>query len=387
LSANRILEDGPFASNTSAPFFPIGYPWFVAAIWKTFGVSLQTLGVVQNLILALAIYCFYIICRDFFGQKVSLLTTFFLSINPAISASISLLAYEIPMASILVLGFYLLYQCKNIRVASFKYNIYVLGSGILFSTATTFQPKILPAIIVIVLIFLFRLHEKISQVTAWLTLISLLTIISIGPAAAVVRNIEAGSGLGYTQNFSTNIFVGMKNSSAFIDFSSCPHSAYDTIQKTSCLLVNKIKSPRQSLRIGVHQGTYFWTPFIGNLKFMGTWYHGADWRRLIPNYLWWDRSSSWYLFDRLIGYLWTMGLISFILLGFWRSFHFNKSRWIPILFSAPVIFLWFVSVITYGEPRYRLPVIPFYTVFISIAIIYLYEKFLNWQKRSSDKIL
>ncbi|NBW03248.1 MAG: hypothetical protein EBR87_05980 [Cytophagia bacterium] len=111
------------------------------------------------------------------------------------------------MASILVLGFYLLYQCKNIRVASFKYNIYVLGSGILFSTATTFQPKILPAIIVIVLILLFKLHEKIPQVTAWLTLISLLTIISIGPAAAVVRNIEAGSGLGYTQNFSTNIYV------------------------------------------------------------------------------------------------------------------------------------------------------------------------------------
>ncbi len=368
LSASRILEDGPFADQTAAPYFPIGYPWFVASIWKIFGVSDDVLGIAQNFLLALSLLAFYKIVDNYFGNKVSLILLLLLCVNPAITASVSLLSYEIPMASFLMLGFYFLHKAFNAPLVPHLFYKNLLASGGFFTIAITFQPKILLSIIVIASIYFIKVANSMRLTRIVLVAAIFMSIIATGPSAAIYRNWKAGDGLGYTQNFATNIVVGMDNSGAHLDFSKCPGSNYDSIQKSACMLFAKLEAPSEGLKIAVHQGVYFWTPYIGNLKFMGTWYHGADWRRLVPKYTWWDTSTIWYGFDRTTGYMWTFGMVVMIIHGFRLSFRKTKTRMDPFIFAIPVGLLWFVSIITYGEPRYRLPILPFYTVFLAISI-------------------
>lgn len=377
VSALRLLQDGPFAGQTAAPYFPIGYPWFVATIWKVFGVSYHALGVVQNLLLALSLFAFYRIVRDYFGNRIALILLSLLSINPAVTASVSLLAYETPMASFLILGFYFLHKSQKMQAFSLAFFLSIFASSGLFTIAITFQPKILLSIIVIVLIYLWQGANRISLFKNIIVASIVFSVIAIGPAAAIYRNWKAGDGVGYTQNFATNIVVGMNNSNAHLDFSKCHGSKYDSVSKSFCMLLAKLEAPSDGIKIATHQGTYFWTPFIGNLKFMGTWYHGADWRRLVPSYTWWDTNSIWYGVDRMTGYLWTFGLVLLIIYGFRLSFQRTTSRIVPFLFAIPVIFLWLVSVITYGEPRYRLPILPFYTLFLAISIEHIITRLMK----------
>lgn len=368
LSVERILKDGPFASETSAPAFPIGYPWFVALIWKIFGQSFAALGIFQNILLVLALFMFFKIVTDHFGYLVGYITLLLLCFNPAISASVSLLSYEIPMASFVILGFYCLHKSVTQRLESKSDFLLVILGGTFFAIAISFQPKILLSAISIGAILILSRLSPIDRRKKVVASALLVIFILLAPTATILRNFKAGDGIGYTQNFSTNVFVGTNNSGAEIDYSGCPGGRYDSMSKTTCLLIKKLNAPSENLKIMLHQGVYFWTPFIGNLKFMGTWYHGFDVRRLISGYTWWDQSTHWYKIDRVTGYLWTICLLSLILFGFILSFKISKSKVLPYLYAYPIIDLWFVSVITYGEPRYRLPILPFYTVFLSISI-------------------
>lgn len=368
LSAERILKDGPFANETSAPAFPIGYPWFVAFVWKIFGQSFVALGVIQNALLVLAISAFFKIVTAHFGYRVGYISLLILSFNPALSASVSLLSYEVPMASFLILGFYCVYKSVNQNLNSKSDFLLVFLGGIFFAISISFQPKILLSAISIGAILLLSRLTRIERRKKLVASALLVVVILLAPTATIIRNVKAGDGFGYTQNFATNVYVGTNNSKALIDYSGCPQSAYDSLPKTTCLLIKKFKSPSENLKIVLHQGLYFWTPFIGNLKFMGTWYHGFDFRRLIEGYTWWDRNTIWYKIDRVLGYLWTSFLLSLIICGFVLSFRISQSKVLPYLYAYPILDLWFVSIITYGEPRYRLPILPFYTVFVAISI-------------------
>ncbi len=380
LSAERILKDGPFASETAAPGFPIGYPWFVALIWKIFGQSFAALGVFQNVLLVLALFAFFKIVMDHFGYAVSYITLLLLCFNPAISASVSLLSYEIPMASFLILGFYCLFKAvKQGFESKSDYMLVILG-GIFFAIAISFQPKILLSAISLGGILILSRLSRIDMRKKLVAITLLVVFILLAPAATILRNFKAGDGIGYTQNFATNVIVGTNISGAEIDYSGCPGGTYDSLRKTSCLLYKKFSAPSENLRVILHQGVYFWTPFVGNLKFMGTWYHGFDVRRLITEYTWWDQNTVWYNIDRSIGYLWSFCLFSLVLIGFILSFKASKSRALPYLYAYPIIDLWFVSIVTYGEPRYRLPILPFYTVFLSISI----AKLLTSRRRKKD---
>jgi hypothetical protein len=72
-----------------------------------------------------------------------------------------------------------------------------------------------------------------------------------------------------------------------------------------------------------------------------------------------------------------------ILFGMKRALSSFRGLESLFLFAVPVLLLWSVSLISYGESRYRLPILPFYTVFIAVAI----DSFLKWlsERRHSVK--
>jgi 4-amino-4-deoxy-L-arabinose transferase-like glycosyltransferase len=382
-AAQLILSDGPFASGTGAPYYAIGYPWFISVIWKIFSVNDHAVGVVQNLLLAFAILAFYKTVENYFSRQIAFITLTILVINPALTANVSLIAYETPMMSFLMLGFFFLTKAFYSSNQSTNFLRNLMFAGIYFTCAITLQPKILPSII-FVIIFLFsrkKLHKDI--VKKWTGLILVFAVLSLGPIAAINRNVQAGDGFGYTANFYANVELGARNSNVEFDFSKCPASNFDRLGKTVCILNAKLHSPSGTFKSALHNGTYFWTPYVGNLKWMGTWFYGADLRRLVPSYTWYDKNSIWFSVDRITGYLWTLLILSMILFGMKRALSSFRGLESLFLFAVPVLLLWSVSLISYGESRYRLPILPFYTVFIAVAT----DSFLKWlsERRHSVK--
>lgn len=367
-AAQLILRDGPFASGTGAPYYAIGYPWFIAAIWKIFGVSDHILGILQNLLLALAIWAFLKVLRKYFSREIAHISLLILVINPAITANVSLVAYETPMMSFLMLGVYFLTQANHSGKQDSKFFRNSILGGAFFTCAVTMQPKILPSILFIIFLLFSREKIKLKTSRKWIGLILVLGVLSIGPFAAVNRNIQAGDGFGYTANFYANVELGARNSNVAFDFSKCPKSNFDSLGKTLCLLNVKLHSPAATFKSALHNGVYFWTPYVGNLKWMGTWFHGADLRRLIPSYTWYDRNSIWFSVDRVTGYLWTLLIICMIFFGMKRTLILPEGINAFLLFAVPVLLLWSVSLVSYGESRYRLPILPFYTVFIAVTL-------------------
>ena len=369
-----ILSDGPFASGTGAPYYAIGYPWFIAAVWKIFGINDNILGILQNLLLALAIWAFYNVIKNYFSRQIACITLLILVINPALTANVSLIAYETPMMSFLMLGIYFLTQAHNSSKQDSNFLRDSLIGGAFFTCAVTLQPKILPSILFAIIFLFTREKLKLKTSRKWIGLILILAVLSLGPLAAVNRNIQAGDGYGYTANFYANVELGARNSNVAFDFSECPSSNFDSLGKTLCLLNVKLRSPGSTFKSALHNGVYFWTPYVGNLKWMGTWFHGADLRRLVPSYTWYERSSIWFSVDRVTGYLWTLLMISMIIFGMKRTFSLPGGMNSLLLFAAPVLLLWSVSLISYGESRYRLPILPFYTVFIAVTV----DTLLKW---------
>jgi 4-amino-4-deoxy-L-arabinose transferase-like glycosyltransferase len=386
-AAQRILIDGPFATETGAPYYAIGYPWFISAIWKIFGVNTYIVGIIQNILLALAIFAFFRATEKFFTRPIALITLMFLVINPALTANVSLIAYETPMLSFLLIGFYFLVkflEIPNLGKSSFFLNIFL--SGVFFTICITLQPKIMLTIVFIVLVIFKSKKLVASNFNRCLGLTLIMTVLFIGPSAAILRNYEAGNGIGYSGNFYKNVELGGTRAGVKFDFSSCPESIFDTPAKTLCVLKSKISSPVASLKSTLHNGLYFWTPYIGNLKWMGTWFHGADIRRLIPEYKWYDPSSLWFIFDRVTGYLWTGMLLLFIFLGTRYRFKQDRDLEVVALFIGPVLLLWAVSLISYGESRYRLPILPFYTVFIAVTLNHLLSRLTRNRRAISHEL-
>ena len=382
-AAQRILEYGPFATKVGAPYWAIGYPWFISIIWKVFGVNSHVVGIVQNILLALAIFAFYKIVKLFFNNGIATITVLILIVNPALTASASLIAYESPMMSFLIFGFYFLVKASRMKESNSKnYFLSILASGICFTVSVTFQPKILLSILVIVMTLFLKSHTQTIQWKKWSGLVLILVILSTGPSAAILRNWKAGDGVGYTANFYANVQLGATNAGVKFDFSKCPGSTFDSFKRTFCILEKKLESPNASIKSAIHNGLYFWTPYVGNLKYMGTWFHGGDFRRVTPWYKWNDKTSKWYLIDRVTGYLWTFSIITLMLLGLKYARRLRPNMESIILFGSPVILLWGVSLISYGEARYRLPILPFYSVFIAVALKTLSEKYFDRRKFS-----
>jgi len=369
LSAERIMQDGPFAAHTQAPYFPIGYSWFIAIIWQLFGRTNHSVGLFQTLLVTVALYLFYKLVSQKISKPVATVTLVLLGTNLAISTSSSLLMYESPMMSFLVIGFCFIIKAeqeKDIKKLGFR-----IIAALLFAFAITFQPKVYPATLLITVLVVWHERKERSAYKALATTLILWLIISMGPGIAIYRNVIAGDGFGYTQNISTNTIRGTDRAHVKLDYSTCASTnSYDTVAKTICFMKVKISHPIAGIRVTASQAVYFWTPFIGNLKFMGTWYHSIDFRRLIPNYNWSDDNGSWsWQFDRLTGYLWSISLVANILIGLAFLWKRPQDRFFVVLLIMPVLMNYLVSLLTYSEARYRIPVMPFYTVFLAASLL------------------
>ena len=373
-SALRILEKGIFANDISAPAFPVGYTWFVAAVFSISGSSLLALSMFQIMVFTYSLWKFRVAVEILFNKEVSSIFCILISLSPAQISAVTLVMYEIPMMSLFMLGAALFIEAFYGNEEHRYFWLKITISGLLFAWAISMQPKVLAAIVVFILLFMFSTNSQsnenfVSKEKKVVAMIVALVFVALGPSSLLIRNYIAGDGLGLTQNYATNIIVGAQNTGVSLDTSRCEQftnvHGYDSLQRSVCLQRIKFSNISGGLDISRQQMVNFWLPYIGDLKFRGTWYHALDFRRIFPSYEYWRGTEK--LVDQVLGWIWVSLFLTYVVVGCrlaYKRFGIPKT----LILLLPICSLWLVSISTYGESRYRIPIAFLYYVLIAIAL-------------------
>jgi hypothetical protein len=378
-AAETISKDGLFAEVSTSPYFPIGYSWFLAFIFFFPGDKLIFVELFQILLFCLSSLLFCATVRKRYGRKVSTILAGMLFFSPALISASTQIMYEIPMLSLVMIINRFLLE-RSIALSTDRYNPYsYFLCGLVGALAATFQPKVLVPLFASILVhaWISKEKEKFNKLTRNTVIISTIGLL-LGPLALMTRNATAGDGFALSGNFASNIVVGAQKAGVQIDASDCVdfnyynpnyfYSTVDTPSRTICFLRAKYENVANGVYVSLIQARNFWLPYVGNLKFQGTWYHGLDFRRFFPTYEYWREPFS--TVDNFLGYLWTAFWLFITVFGALRlnqKYGFKET----CFWLMPIISLYFVSILTYGESRYRLPVAYSYYFLFAYGLTHL----------------
>lgn len=387
VDAKLVLRYGFFSPLAYAPYWPVGYTWFISIIWGIFGVDSRALGVIQGLLLTVAIWSLFKLVQRELDRNVALLASLLVSISPALFVSSAEIMYEVPMLSFLLIGANLLsfstISKKRIRISLFC-------GAFFLAIAVLIHPSAGAPSLGLLLIVIWRLYK--SQMVSGAILGLAFSIFLSGPALNILDNNVAYKGVGYTTTALSNMQLGGWNSVPGVDQSQCLALAkkaqrspgrdvegkkveknlqWDSALPAACLILTTLKNPIYFMKALNFNASRWISPYTGILKGHGTWYHGLDWRRLLPWYTWW--TGSWRIFDYYLCYLWIamhVGLASRGIYLLLQSCRKRKLRYSSLLFfSVPVAASFLLSAFTCGDTRHRLLISPFYITLISAALL------------------
>ena len=384
--AISIIRNGPFSSLEYAPWWPVGYSWFVAFWWRIFGIDSRFLGVVQTSLLLLAQILAIKLVRRLFDVKTSQVFGYLIMINLAMFSSSGQLMYEVPLGSFLILGAFNLVSLLKNEVWNFKAAIL---SGVCFGLAILMHPSALAPALILLLVATYgnRITKKLV-----VQVLMTLTLLFTGVFSQMARNYYAGDGWGLSTTTFSNAQLGGWGTNNQNQAVKCEQigsllsgkrnqNRWDNPKRQICLYLVTFKSPIKILQITRFNTQRYWSPFVGILKGGGTWYHGLDWRRVVtPWYQWWQGWAR--IADTAVGYLWIISHLTLAMLG---VFEINRRRLVgspqnrkTILFLLlPVLSTYLVSLLTLGDTRHRMPTMIFYEIFVTFGLVYIVRKINN----------
>ena len=381
--AERVLVHGPFTSAQQIPYWPIGYPWFVALVLSISGGSYLLLSVAQILIFSLALYCYCCLLSEFLSKKICILSGVLFGLNPAIIVASTQLMYEIPQISLIIIGFWTLR--KSLYYRSQKIIYYLMGflALLLLVFASVMQLKVTP--IFLVALYLIVKSKKIFHATGngLASLVSLVLFFSLvlPPLVISLRNVQAGDGLGVSKNYQVHVGFGLSEAGIKSNCVNPSTNGYDDPRYIACLQIQKLKSPQKGLFSVTKQFFDLATPYIGVIKWLengnGTWYHGIDFRRtirMLGETFW---SQIWKPIDFILSGLWMSSLLFLVTLGINFSYA-DKNLQSTLGFQFlrySLLSLVLVSVLGDGDSRHRLTMIPLYLPFIILALLRIRRDF------------
>lgn len=393
--AEIVLREGPLAQVSYAPIWPIGYTWFMALIWRIGGLDSRLLGFIQSTLVMIATFALYQLVKRELNKQIAIISTVLIASSFAVFVSSGEIMYETPMMSFYLIG--LNFVSKFSLDVAQPRKIGLLG-GLFLALSVLIHPSILGPVVISLIVILARLVKRKSKLIT-LALVGL--IVLSAPAINTMRNYVSGDGFGYTGNIYTiSTFSGWGSqdpdklkicndkgikitSQALVD----KDWYYDSTLRQLCLYKIALDNPKASFDIAIRNGIRWVSPYIGVLKSNGTWYHGLDVRRFVPEYQWWEGNDR--VIDTVLGSLWILMHVSLMLFGSFlllRRRHFLQSQDIfsAYLFILPVFIKWATSIFTHGDSRHRLGISPLYLTLISAAIYFFWR---NAQEIRSKKSL
>lgn len=369
-SAARVLADeGPLAPEVPGiPYFPAGYPLFLSVFYRVVDDP-RLATAVQVLLFGFATWIAYLLVRREFDLPVAALSTFLLCVSPGLFAASAELMYETMLGGGIVLGFD--FFSRSVRGAAQR-RIPLAAAGVItLSLAATIQPKVVVVALLAIAWFAIRTRHLLAVSVLVLALL-------VGPLALAARNFYAVGDFATSRNLGATMAYGMHDdATGGSDVGFAPPCAVTSIpveerSQFKCSIRWAIENPLEATWLGLKKVMYFSSPLVGPLAGRGTWFHAFDFRRVLPDSLleaMWYRNLEFALWN-----VWT-AVWGLLVVGGAAIAARRYPRAGVWLFAIPILAFALVSMGTIGDGRFRLPVAPFYSAFIAVAIMAIVDRF------------
>ena len=364
-----LSREGLLSKDGILNYWPAGYP-LVILCFSLLGKSwvLTTLSIVQSLIFSYAVYFFATELLRTKLKKAAYLVLLMILLNPTLSLSSNVIGYESLTASGLLI-------CVGLVVKSFvtqddkKFFKYLIISSIIFGLLSFIQPRLILA----------GLFINIMWVIVWkgikasaLTIILSVAITLFFPATLIYRNNQAvgvnsiSTNLGVTMNIGAGDYAtgGYMTEGFGVPCSLTGTESERDVQTVKCVFSWYLENPDKALSLFYNKTVYFWSPWINN-KFAGDVFTGTmfrnPWLKISPLTSIAKNEDGFNLILGPVGktfsWIWLIGGLALLFYGYFTLWRQNSlERFIGNLAMVAVTSNWFITLLTIGDHRFRVPI-------------------------------
>lgn len=361
-----LIKDGFFSTEPKLSFWPAGYPilmWPIAAI--NTANFFYIVSILQSVFFG---YSTFFVTREMSRsalKNLALTASFVITLNPTLSLNTLSIGYEAPIAAcFLMITGYALRLLSVSEVSQRSKMISGLSLSAWFSLAVFMQPRFLLAGVIVLVMVVLKMSDRVLK----LKILTLgLAILMLSPAVMIIRNNEAIGKPTISTNLGVTMAIGAGPSTSGSYVHEGPDVPCDPDVKTGvvsdnqrvkCVVEWYLKNPLTTAKLAFNKSMYFWSPWTGPLA-NGTMARNP-WLKISPAYTTTKNQEGSDLvlgpFGRTISYLWIIGQVFFLVLGFLALRRRGKFEgdfaWLLIM---PVLISWLISIGTIGDHRFRLP--------------------------------
>jgi len=361
---DALVRDGIFSSEGILNYWPAGYPLiilFISVLGKSW--VLTSLAIFQSLFFSFSAYYFAVQLYRTRLKKYSYLVLLLILLNPTLSLSSLAIGYESFTASGFLIAVALIIKDfveKNNR----NFVKYLVVNSLIFGLLTFMQPRLVVSGLLINLLWVFvRKGTKVGS----LILIASVVITLILPAALVYRNNKAvglnsiSTNLGVTMNIGAgdNATGGYMKEGYGVTCITSGTKAEQDNQRVRCVVEWYLTNPTKAVKLFYNKTLYFWSPWFGP-EANGTMARNP-WLKINPIKNITSTQDGVNLvygsFGKLISWLWLLVGLALLLYGYLTLWRQNSlERFIANIAMIAISTNWFISLISIGDNRFRIPI-------------------------------
>jgi len=364
-----LSREGLLSKDGILNYWPAGYP-LVILFFSLLGKSwvLTTLSIVQSLIFSYAAYFFATELLRTKLKKAAYLVLLMILLNPTLSLSSNVIGYESLTASGLLI-------CIGLIVKSFvaqddkKFFKYLMISSIIFGLLSSIQPRLILAGLVINIMWV--IVWKGIRASALIIILSV-TVTLFFPATLIYRNNQAiginsiSTNLGVTMNIGAGDYAtgGYMTKGFGVPCSLAGTESERDIQTVKCVFSWYLENPNKALSLFYNKTVYFWSPWINN-GFAGDVITGTmfrnPWLKISPLTSIAKNEDGANLIlspvGKTLSWIWLIGGLALLFYGYFTLWRQNSlERFIGNLAMVAVTSNWFITLLTIGDHRFRVPI-------------------------------
>ena len=376
-----LLSEGFFSTQGKLSYWPAGYPilmWPIAAISESNLAFI--VGIIQSLILALAIWFFAIELSATSLKRFAWPAAIILSLSPTLSLNSVVIGYEVTSASLFLIAISLFLRLVRLSKSSIL-NWENSLAAFAIAISCFMQPRILLLALGIIVPFAIY-HYRGRTIPIFLAFS--LSIVAIAPSIMILRNIEANGFAAISTNLGTtmNIGAGPESTGGYTNKATgvpCEaiegNAAEQDSHKVGCVLKWYLENPGKSAKLFINKFLYHWSPWFGPLA-NGTMARNP-WLEFHPFAESAKTQEGFEIVNgglgKTISWAWVLGSLALLIYGF---IALRRRGGVSTLLAwclfIPVLLNTGSSMGTIGDHRFRIPTL---TLSILLQLFGLYAIF------------
>lgn len=381
--ARKISEYGLFVKGII--YWPAGYPIFIwASEFFSRYESFFILTTLQTVFFSLSVWYFAKNLMTTKIRHVALYIFYFISLNPTLALSSISIGYESICASCLIL--FVAFFLGDFRGTSeLKHSRNLLFACFLAGLASSMQPRLIPGFLISVFIWVFFKYKQVSFRLFIYKLFISLALFSLLPTGLIMRNYVSEQSPVLSANLGINMVIGSGPTATGTYGGGSPNVDCGDLLGTKveldrarirCALNWYLKNPLKFFELSVSKSTALWSPWWGPLA-AGTMARNPyiDFHP-VRSFITTQDQLNVVMGPFGEGFAWLLILGNWLLmiLGFRKLLRLGLEEKILAYFAASVVIgTWLVTLATFGDHRFRLPIMPL-SLLLTLVGLFSFQK-------------